>query len=154
MSGVSAISSTASLWSTTSTASKTKSSSSVEDAYSQILSNLQSGAPAGGSGDSSDEDTVTMTQVLSDGSVLITVMQDGKVLSQTKTRAANLDDDATVIGTTTVTTGKAAHATGVDTANASEYLAAGQQSSLVQTVDKFNDTSTSILSGSLFASEV
>ena len=85
MSGVSAISGTQSLWSTTGT---TTSTSSVTDVFSQMVSNLQSGAPATGygeNGSSSDEDTVTMTKVLSDGSVLITVLQDGKVISETKT---------------------------------------------------------------------
>ena len=89
MSGISSISSTSALWSTT---SKTTSTSSVQDTFSQMVENLQSGAPATGYGDngssSSDDDTVTMTKVLSDGSVLITVMQDGKIISQTKTRAA------------------------------------------------------------------
>jgi len=118
-----------------------------------MVSNLQSGAPATGygeNGSSSDEDTVTMTKVLSDGSVLITVLQDGKVISETKTHAAKPEADPSVMGTTTVDMGKAAHAAGANTVD----LASSLQSSLQQTVDKFNDTSTSILAGSLFTSEV
>ena len=42
------------------------------------------------------------------------------------------------------------HAAGANTVD----LASSLQSSLQQTVDKFNDTSTSILAGSLFTSEV
>ena len=137
MSGISSISSTSALWSTT---SKTTSTSSVQDTFSQMVENLQSGAPATGYGDngssSSDDDTVTMTKVLSDGSVLITVMQDGKIISQTNM--------------TTVDKGTVAHTAGANTVS----LASSQQSSLLQNLDKFNDTSTSITSGSLFTSAV
>lgn len=150
MSGISSISSTSALWSTT---SKTTSTSSVQDTFSQMVENLQSGAPATGYGDngsSSDDDTVTMTKVLSDGSVLITVMQDGKIISQTKTRAAKPQDQPEVTNMTTVDKGTVAHTAGANTVS----LASSQQSSLLQNLDKFNDTSTSITSGSLFTSAV
>ena len=151
MSGISSISSTSALWSTT---SKTTSTSSVQDTFSQMVENLQSGAPATGYGDngssSSDDDTVTMTKVLSDGSVLITVMQDGKIISQTKTRAAKPQDQPEVTNMTTVDKGTVAYTAGANTVS----LASSQQSSLLQNLDKFNDTSTSITSGSLFTSAV
>ena len=146
MSGISSISSTSALWSTT---SKTTSTSSVQDTFSQMVENLQSGAPATGYGDngsSSDDDTVTMTKVLSDGSVLITVMQDGKIISETRTHPAKVEDDPSKLSITATTQTTGASALGVSGSSTAN--------SLQQTLDKFNDTSTSILAGSLFTSEV
>ena len=143
MSGVSAISGTSALWNTTST---TNSSSSIEDTYSQIVSNLQSGGTSSGSGDSDSDDTVTTTRILSDGSVLITVMQDGKIVSETRTHPAKVEDDPSKLSITATTQTTGASALGVSGSSTAN--------SLQQTLDKFNDTSTSILAGSLFTSEV
>ena len=143
MSGVSAISGTSALWTTTST---TNSSSSIEDTYSQIVSNLQSGGTSSGSGDSDSDDTVTTTRILSDGSVLITVMQDGKIVSETRTHPAKVEDDPSKLSITATTQTTGASALGVSGSSTAN--------SLQQTLDKFNDTSTSILAGSLFTSEV
>jgi len=129
MSGISSINGTSSLWSSVSTS--TSASSSTSDALSQIVSNLQSGGSGSGS-DSSDEDTVTTTRVLSDGSVLVTVMKDGKIVSETKTRSSNSDEQAMALDPTKDPTKAAASVT----------------------MDKFNDTSSSIMTGSLFSSDV
>lgn len=68
--------------------------------FSQMLSNLKSGKPADFDADKTQK-TQTMIQILSDGSTLVTVYDaDGKVISQTKTRAANPDPNAHVINTT------------------------------------------------------
>ena len=54
--------------------SATKKKASTEDEFSALLEQMKTGAPAGtGSRDSSDTQTRTVTEVLSDGSVLITV---------------------------------------------------------------------------------
>ena len=80
----------------------------------------------------------------------VAVMQDGKIISQTKTRAAKPQDQPEVTNMTTVDKGTVAHTAGANTVS----LASSQQSSLLQNLDKFNDTSTSITSGSLFTSAV
>ena len=126
MSSISSISGASSLWSVTSTSS----SSSTTDAFSQAVSNLQSGKAANDSGSSSDEETTTITKVLSDGSVLVTVVKDGQIVSETKTRSSNPDEQATSLDP-----------------SKDPMKANG----MALTMDKFNDTSTSITAGSLFS---
>ena len=69
--------------------------------FSKALENLKNGKPA----DYDEEEmkgqkTQTMTQIMSDGSVLVTVYDEqGHIISQNKTRSANPDQNAHVIGT-------------------------------------------------------
>ena len=128
MSSISSISGTSTCWDVT----KTSSSTSTTDAFSQIVNNLQSGKAATDSGSSSDDETTTITRVLSDGSVLITVMKDGEIVSETKTRSSRPDEQAMAL-------------------DASQDPTKANGTAL--TLDKFNDTSTSITAGSLFSSE-
>ena len=68
-----------------------KNSSDTSEMFSQILEKMKKGeSPSLGAGsdNGSDEDTVTVTRILSDGSTIITTMKDGKIVSQTKTHAA------------------------------------------------------------------
>ncbi len=89
----------------TSRATGTMSASSTKDSdtkvsFTAILNQLKTGAGAGGgaSGDDSEE-TVTITKVMSDGSVMITVYQGDKIVSQTKTKSANPEENPTVLST-------------------------------------------------------
>ncbi len=85
-------------------AASTSSSEETKDIFSQILEKLKSGAPAGGgakSGSDSDEQTTAVTQVLSDGSVLITVYQGKEIISQSKTHAAEPQETPQVLSTQT-----------------------------------------------------
>ena len=87
-------------WSNNSITTK-KSSNEVGAEFSRVLDNLKHGRPA----DYDEEKmrgqkTQTMTQILSDGSTLVTVYdENGKMISQSKTKAANPDPNAHVIGT-------------------------------------------------------
>ena len=69
--------------------------------FSKALENLKKGKPADYDEESMQgQKTQTMTQIMSDGSVLVTVYDEqGHILSQSKTRAANPDKNAHVIGT-------------------------------------------------------
>ena len=113
---------------------KTTATSSAANDFSKIVNNLSKGKPANASDDADNSDgTVTITKVLSDGSVLITVMKGSEIISETKTRSANPQKNPTP----------------VDNSNATG-LAASQSAVL----DKFNDTSTSITAGSLFSADI
>lgn len=68
--------------------------------FSAMLSDLKSGGGAGKKSSDSDEETATVTQLMSDGSVLVTVYQGDEIISQTKTRAANAEENPHVLSTT------------------------------------------------------
>lgn len=69
--------------------------------FSKALDNLKNGKPADYDEEAlKGQKTTTMTQILSDGSTLVTIYDEkGRVLSQNKTKAANPDPKAHVIGT-------------------------------------------------------
>ena len=73
----------------------------VSAEFSRVLDNLKHGRPA----DYDEEKmrgqtTQTMTQILSDGSTIITVFDEsGKITSQSKTKSANPNPNAYIIGT-------------------------------------------------------
>ena len=72
-----------------------KNDTSTDDEFSKLLEKMKTGNVSGGSGDSGSSDdtkTRTVTEVLSDGSVLVTVWEGNKIVSQTKTHAANARD--------------------------------------------------------------
>lgn len=79
-----------------------KNSSDTSEMFSQILEKMKKGeSPSLGAGsdDASDEDTVTVTRILSDGSTVITTMRDGKIVSQTKIHAAVQEESPKLLDT-------------------------------------------------------
>lgn len=80
--------------------------SGAKNTFSAILKQMRTGggSSGGGSSDSdSDDKTTTVTQVMSDGSVFITVYKGDKIISQTKSHAANPTENPTVLSTRTDT---------------------------------------------------
>ena len=77
-----------------------KNDTSTDDEFSKLLEKMKTGNVSGGSGDSGisdDTKTRTVTEDLSDGSVLVTVWEGNKIVSQTKTHAANAQENLTVL---------------------------------------------------------
>lgn len=74
---------------------------STADTFSRMLNNLKNGLPADYDADQlSAEGTTITTQIMSDGSVMVTVTDaDGNIISQNKTRAMNPDPNAHIIDT-------------------------------------------------------
>lgn len=73
----------------------------AKDQFSKVLDNLKKNRPADYDESAMrDQNAQTMIQILSDGSTLVTVYDEqGKVISQQKTRAAQSDPEAHIIGT-------------------------------------------------------
>lgn len=67
--------------------------------FSTMLRQLETGGGITDTGESSGEDTTTVIQVMSDGSVLITVYAGDKLVSQTKTHAVHPDKIPTILST-------------------------------------------------------
>ena len=67
--------------------------------FSTMLRQLETGGGISDTGESSGEDTTTVIQVMSDGSVLITVYEGDKLVSQTKTHAAHPEENPTILST-------------------------------------------------------
>ena len=67
--------------------------------FSTMLRQLETGGGITDTGESNGEDTTTVIQVMSDGSVLITVYAGDRLVSQTKTHAANPDKIPTILST-------------------------------------------------------
>ncbi|MBE6091821.1 MAG: hypothetical protein E7201_01365 [Selenomonas ruminantium] len=67
--------------------------------FSTMLRQLETGGGITDTGESSGEDTITVIQVMSDGSVLITVYEGDKLVSQTKTHAAHPEENPTILST-------------------------------------------------------
>ena len=85
----------------------------AQDAFSAILRQMETGggAPRGeNSGDRSDEKTTTVTKVMADGSVHVTVYRGTEIISENKTKATTSEKDPTVIGTRTERLGGAKEA--------------------------------------------
>ena len=78
---------------------QTKNDASTNDEFAAMLEKMKTGTASGGSSDSSSDDakTRTVTEVLSAGSVLITVWEGNKIVSQTKTHAADAQENPTVL---------------------------------------------------------
>ncbi|MFA6849568.1 MAG: hypothetical protein WCS30_04390 [Selenomonadaceae bacterium] len=89
MSGIDAIGSSSTWAAVTGVQSTHKKKNDTADAFSKILENLRSGAPAGGTSSDNDDKTVTTTTIMSDGSVLITVTKGDQIISQQKTHGSN-----------------------------------------------------------------
>ena len=67
--------------------------------FSTMLRQLETGGGITDTGKSSGEDTTTVIRVMSDGSVLITVYEGDKLVSQTKTHAAHPEENHTILST-------------------------------------------------------
>ena len=69
--------------------------------FSTLLDKMKKGqSPSLNSDDGGDpEKTVTVTRILSDGSTLITVMREGKIVSQSKTHAIRQEDTPKLLDT-------------------------------------------------------
>lgn len=93
----------------------------AEDSFSALLKNMRAGKPAG-SGEEKDTQTTTVTQVLSDGSVLVTVYEGNRIVSETKTRSANPEQTPAVLSTRTETSGMAQTAQAASTLGESALL--------------------------------
>ena len=78
----------------------------AEDSFSALLANMRAGKPAR-SGEEKDAQTTTVTQVLSDGSVVITVYEGSRIVSETKSRSADPEQTPAVLSTRTETSGAA-----------------------------------------------
>ena len=78
---------------------QTKNDANTDYEFAALLEKMKTGTASSGSGDSSSDDTKTrtVTEVLSDGSVLITVWEGNKIVSQTKTHAADAQENPTVL---------------------------------------------------------
>ena len=86
-----------------------------------FVENMRAGKPAG-SGEEKDTQTTTVTQVLSDGSVLVTVYEGNRIVSETKTRSANPEQTPAVLSTRTETSGMAQMAQAASTLGESALL--------------------------------
>ena len=93
----------------------------AEDSFSALLKNMRAGKPAG-SGEEKDTQTTTVTQVLSDGSVLVTVYEGNRIVSETKTRSVNPEQTPAVLSTRTETSGMAQTAQTASTLGESALL--------------------------------
>ena len=93
----------------------------AEDSFSALLKNMRAGKPAG-SGEEKDTQTTTVTQVLSDGSVLVTVYEGNRIVSETKTRSAHPEQTPAVLSTRTETNGMAQMAQAASTLGESALL--------------------------------
>ncbi|NMD99869.1 hypothetical protein HF878_10460 [Selenomonas bovis] len=93
----------------------------AEDSFSALLKNMRAGKPAG-SGEEKDTQTTTVTQVLSDGSVLVTVYEGNRIVSETKSRSANPEQTPAVLSTRTETSGMAQMAQAASTLGESALL--------------------------------
>ena len=90
-----------------------KKTEAAQDAFSAILRQMETGggAPRGeNSGDRNDEETTTVTKVMADGSVHVTVYRGTEIISENKTKATTSEKDPTVIGTRTERLGGAQEA--------------------------------------------
>ncbi len=75
----------------------------AREEFSKILNNLKESRPADYDEQSSKgEDVTTITRVMSDGSVLITVMRGNEIVSQSKTRAAHAEENPDIVSTGSV----------------------------------------------------
>ena len=74
--------------------------------FSHMLRQLETGGGIRDTDDNSGEDTTVVTQVMSDGSVLTTVYEGDRIVSQSKTHAAHPEDNPTILSTQVEKSGK------------------------------------------------
>ncbi|SFT41717.1 hypothetical protein SAMN02910356_00547 [Selenomonas sp. GACV-9] len=74
--------------------------------FSHMLRQLETGGGIRDTDDNSGEDTTVVTQVMSDGSVLTTVYEGNRIVSQNKTHAAHPEENPTILSTQVEKLGK------------------------------------------------
>ncbi|WP_255449231.1 hypothetical protein [Selenomonas caprae] len=74
--------------------------------FSHMLRQLETGGGIRDTDDNSGEDTTVVTQVMSDGSVLTTVYEGNRIVSQNKTHAAHPEENPTILSTQVEKSGK------------------------------------------------
>ena len=79
--------------------------------FSHMQRQLETGGGIRDTGDHSGEETTVVTQVMSDGSVLTTVYEGKRIVSQNKTHAANTEKIPTIFSTQVEKSGKAVEGT-------------------------------------------
>ena len=67
--------------------------------FSTMLRQLETGGAITDTGEKPGEDTTTVTRVMSDGSVLITVYEKDKIVAQTKTHSPHPEEIHTILST-------------------------------------------------------
>ena len=67
--------------------------------FSTMLRQLETGGPITDTGEKPGEDTTTVTRVMSDGSVLVTVYEKDKIVAQTKTHSPHPEEIPNIIST-------------------------------------------------------
>lgn len=87
-------------------------SSTDEDNFSALLKSMRTGGAAGAGSDDGSERT-TVTRVLSDGSVVITVYEGSRIVSETKSRSASPEQTPSVLSVRTETSGAASSTAGL-----------------------------------------
>ncbi|BAL83126.1 hypothetical protein SELR_14180 [Selenomonas ruminantium subsp. lactilytica TAM6421] len=85
-------------WSDKGTESKGKTFAAKEK-FSTMLRQLETGGAITDTGEKSGEDTTTVIRVMSDGSVLVTVYEKDKIISQTKTHSPHPEKIPTILST-------------------------------------------------------
>ena len=73
----------------------------AKEKFSSMLRQLETGGAITDTGEKPGEDTNTVTRVMSDGSVLITVYEKDKIVSQTKTHSPQPEKIPTILSTRT-----------------------------------------------------
>ena len=73
----------------------------AKEKFSSMLRQLETGGAITDTGEKPGEDTTTVTRVMSDGSVLITVYEKDKIISQTKTHSPHPEKIPTILSTRT-----------------------------------------------------
>ena len=73
----------------------------AKEKFSSMLRQLETGGAITDNGEKPGEDTTTVTRVMSDGSVLITVYEKDKIISQTKTHSPHPEKIPTILSTRT-----------------------------------------------------
>ena len=73
----------------------------AKEKFSSMLRQLETGGAITDTGEKPGEDTTTVTRVMSDGSVLITVYEEDKIISQTKTHSPHAEKIPTILSTRT-----------------------------------------------------
>lgn len=71
----------------------------AKDTFAKMLRQLETGGGISDTGESNGEDTTTVTQIMSDGSVLVTVYAGNRIVSQSKTHAANPQENPAIVST-------------------------------------------------------
>ena len=73
----------------------------AKEKFSSMLRQMETGGAITDTGEKPGEDTTTVTRVMSDGSVLITVYEKDKIISQTKTHSPHPEKIPTILSTRT-----------------------------------------------------